>query len=241
MTNSASKKAGVDRTYNRSFAPKFAFGFGHLAIVVFCAWLLLFDGWTILGNLFGQAWSFADLTRGKIILACAFLYWFRHLITLFYLLKRKVDWSEVWGLLGFMAFFEIGVLLLGGGAFRNNAISFGWLDVAAGALLLIGSFLNTFSELQRKWWKENPSNAGHIYTEGLFRYSMHINYFGDTLLFTGWCLFTYNFWTLSLPLLLALMFIFMHIPGLDAHLADRYGDEFTTYAKNTKKYIPFIY
>ena len=70
---------------------------------------------------------------------------------------------------------------------------------------------------------------------------MHINYFGDTIMFAGWCLFTSNAWTLVVPLIMASMFIFYHIPGLDFYLEGRYGEEFQVYSDRTKKFIPFIY
>ena len=140
-----------------------------------------------------------------------------------------------------MAFFEIGLLLVGGGAFSQQSIPFGALDVAAAALLMLGSLLNTGSEVQRKLWKKDPAHQGQCYTAGLFAYAMHINYFGDVVLFSGWCLLTRNLWTLLLPLSMALMFAFMHIPPLDAYLQERYGDAFTAYARRTKKLIPFIW
>ena len=114
-------------------------------------------------------------------------------------------------------------------------------DILALGLLLLGSYLNTYSELQRKWWKNNSANKGHCYTEGLFKYSMHINFFGDVVLFTGWVLFTHNIWTLLLPLMMMYMFISFHIPALDEYLVKRYHEEFKMYANKTKKFIPFVY
>ncbi len=40
---------------------------------------------------------------------------------------------------------------------------------------------------------------------------------------------------------MGLSFVYMHIPGLDSYLAERYGDEFKAYAEKTRKFIPFIY
>ena len=70
---------------------------------------------------------------------------------------------------------------------------------------------------------------------------MHINYFGDTVLFIGWCMLTASLWALALPALMGASFIFYHIPGLDAYLAERYGAEFEEYAAETKKFVPFLY
>jgi protein-S-isoprenylcysteine O-methyltransferase Ste14 len=38
-----------------------------------------------------------------------------------------------------------------------------------------------------------------------------------------------------------LNFVFLQIPMLDKHLSKRYPDEFGEYAKQTKKFIPFVY
>ena len=117
----------------------------------------------------------------------------------------------------------------------------GYLDFIALALLLFGSYLNTYSEVQRKWWKKSSANKGHCYTKGLFSASTHINFFGDTVLFMGWCIFTVNFWALGLPLFMAAMFVFFHIPSLDSYLTSRYGKEFIDYAAKTNKFIPYVY
>ena len=236
-----SKQMGVNRSYDPSLSQKGIFASLHLLIVFSCVWLVYFNGLTNIGHLLGKSWQFADASRAGILIFCAVLYWFRHLVTLFYLLYRKVGWSEVFGLLFFFALFEIGFVLIGGGVFRDHSIALGWLDVLAFALLLFGSYLNSYSEMQRKWWKADPANKGHCYTKNLFSYSMHINFFGDVLMFTGWALFTHSLWSLSIPLLMAFSFVFFHIPTLDRYLAHRYGDEFKHYAKKTKVFIPFIY
>lgn len=241
MNKEKNNTGGVSREYGHSIAQKWTFILLHLAIVAFCTWLTFFNGWTLLGNLFDQQWVFVDQDRAIILFACVVLYWVRHTITVFYLLARKIEWGEVFGLLSFMAFFEIGLLLVGAGAFRDYTIGLGWLDIVALSLLGFGSYLNSFSEIQRKWWKKRIETKGKCYTLGLFKYSMHINYFGDFVLFTGWCLFTYSYLTLLLPLAMAYSFISFHIPALDLHLAERYGEGFKKYATSTKRFIPFVY
>ncbi|MDP6947151.1 MAG: DUF1295 domain-containing protein [Myxococcota bacterium] len=221
--------------------PKTGFFLFHLASIVLCAYMVWGPGVETLGGWFGQAWAVTDPARGQVLFAVATLYWLRHALTLFYLLVRKVEWGEVIGLSLFMGAFEVGLCMLAAGAWRDEATAFGPIDGVAIALVLFGSYLNTASEVQRKWWKRHPENKGRCYTEGLFAWSMHINYFGDTVLFTGWCLLTANWWTLLAPLLMAASFVFFHIPGLDAYLEERYGDEFVEYAGKTKKFMPFIY
>ena len=223
------KYGGVDRGHDHSFGPKLIFALLHGTIVVICLWLA-----------FGT-FEWTNPTRAKILALAAALYFLRHLVTLFVLLQRKVELSEALGLTAFMAIFEIGFLLLGAGFLSDEATPFRPLDGLGIALLLIGSYLNTGSELQRRAWKKLPGSKGRCYTGGLFGYSMHINYLGDSILFTGWAILTGSFWAFAIPALMTYMFIFYHIPPLDKYLAERYGDDFRDYAQKTAKFVPFLY
>eukprot|EP00538_Stauroneis_constricta_P007100 CAMPEP_0119564384 /NCGR_PEP_ID=MMETSP1352-20130426/26808_1 /TAXON_ID=265584 /ORGANISM="Stauroneis constricta, Strain CCMP1120" /LENGTH=208 /DNA_ID=CAMNT_0007613139 /DNA_START=36 /DNA_END=658 /DNA_ORIENTATION=- len=84
--------------------------------------------------------------------------------------------------------------------------------LVATALYAVGSYLNSYSELQRMWWKANPANKGRCYTLGLFSASRNVNYFGDTVLFAGWAIATGSVWNVWVPLVMGSMFWFHHIP-----------------------------
>ncbi|MBL4632923.1 MAG: DUF1295 domain-containing protein [Kofleriaceae bacterium] len=235
------KETTSNRGHSSSLLTKSVFFFLHSLIFSFSLWLILWNGVGLLGSFWGQSWEIADPMRAKVLLACTFLYWARHAVTLFYLVVRKIPWGEAIGLSFFFAFFEITLLLAGGGILRDSPTPMRYWDIIALILLLTGSFLNSGSEIQRKWWKKNPVNKGHCYTLGLFRHSMHINYFGDLVLFSGWCIFTCSLVTFAIPLLMLIMFVFLHIPDIDLYLAKRYGEEFEAYAQRTKKLIPGIF
>lgn len=239
--SNASKRGGVDRSHGKTLGAKFAFWGLHALAVGLSAYLVFGGGVTALGNLFGRSWSVTEPLRARWMFAAVVVYWLRHGITLFVLLQRKVTWSEGLGLSAFLLVAEPGFCLLAAGVTRDTPMPFGWLGIVALILILVGSYLNTYSELQRKWWKADPAHKGQCYTEGLFRYATHINYFGDSVAFTGWALLTGVWWTFALPLLMTAGFVFYHIPALDAYLEDRYGDAFRDYAKRTKKLIPFVY
>lgn len=219
---------GVNRNHDRSFSQKLTFALIHAGIVAICLWLAL-----------GEI-EWLNPMRARLLAFCAILYWVRFL-TLFVLLKRRVEYSEVFGLSLFMAIFEIGFLLLGAGIFAADPSPLGVMDWIAVAFVLLGSYLNTGSELQRWKWKKKPSTKGLCYTEGLFRYSMHINYFGDTVLFIGWAILAASIFAWSIPIFVTAGFVFFHIPALDTYLSKRYGPEFDEYAKKTAKFIPFLY
>ncbi len=107
-------------------------------------------------------------------------------------------------------------------------------------LYVAGSFLNTWSELERKLWKEKPGNRGRLYTAGLFRFSRNINYFGDVLLFAGWAVATGAWWNAWVPLSMGLSFYFHHIPDKEVYLAQKYSQDWPGYAGGTKVLIPYL-
>ena len=178
-----------------------------------------------------------DVGRQVVLLACAVIYVLRAAATIFVFVKRKIAWWEAaWGggLIGFVLF----AFLYEG--FRTPQ-PLGFVDVVGALLYLTGSYLGTVSEYSRHVWKARPENQGHLYTEGLFRYSRHINYFGDLLLFGGFAELTGQVWAGFVPLIMGLNFVLILIPAQDAYLASRYGAEFGAYARRTRKLIPLVY
>jgi protein-S-isoprenylcysteine O-methyltransferase Ste14 len=171
------------------------------------------------------------------LIACAVVYIVRAAHTLFVFVTRRIPWWEAaWGgsIIGCVLFF----FLLGG---LRVPQPLGPVDLAAVLLYAAGSVIGTASEHARHVWKARPENRGRLYTEGLFRCSRHINYFGDLLLFAGFGLLTRQLWTGMVPLAMGLNFALMIIPAHDAYLAARYGSEFDRYARETKRLVPFLY
>jgi steroid 5-alpha reductase family enzyme len=158
-------------------------------------------------------------------------------VTMFYLLKREIPWEEAFSIPLAFALYYVGYALLG---YQTRA-ALNWLDWLGIALFVIGSFTNTFSELQRDAWKKDPAHKGQIYTSGLFRYSMHVNFFGDLVWVIGYAILTRNLYAIIIPILLFSLFAFYNIPALDKHLAEHYGQQFSEYSHKTKKFIPFLY
>ncbi len=123
----------------------------------------------------------------------------------------------------------------------NQSQSINTDDVIGILLYLFGSYLNTYSEYLRYIWKQRPENKGRLYKQGLCIYSIHINYFGDVVLFSGWAIITQNTTMLLIPFFMTLNFAVFIIPSLDDYLEKKYGEEFQEYAKSTKRFIPFIF
>ena len=209
----------------------------HLLIVAVSLWLLLGGGIAVLDNLLGRSHQLASTLRRSMLSAAAVLYFIRTLITIFVFLKRRMSWSEIFTVAPWIAIIDLLFAYFGG----RNTGAFGLTGFVGICLVLGGSAINTSSELQRHLWKKNPENAWHLYTGGLFRYSRHINYFGDEVLSIGWAMMTGSAGLFLIPAIMACGFIFMHIPALDRYLEERYSDEYRTYAHKVKRFIPYIY
>jgi len=178
-----------------------------------------------------------NLISRKIILLFSIIVFVRMTFMMLYLLKRKIPWEESFSVPMAFALYFIGFPLL----VLNRTIPIDWIDYLAIIIFILGSSLNTISELQRHFWKKNQKNKGKLYTIGLFKYSMHINYFGDILWVSAYAIITRNYYAIAIPILLFCLFVFWNIPALDKYLANRYKGEFEEYEKETKKLIPFIY
>ena len=201
-----------------------------LALAIFVSTWLLFFNTEVLkmdGNLY----------RKIILIMCSVIYLVRTIITLFVFLKRRISWLEALPISFLMSFVLFGFIYFGG----VQAPPINIMDLLGIVLYLTGSYINTSSELDRHKWKYMPENKGHLYTQGLFQYVRHINYFGDIMLFIGFALITQDVRALYIPLFMTLNFIFILIPAKEAYLKDKYRIEFEQYSKRSKKLIPLIY
>jgi protein-S-isoprenylcysteine O-methyltransferase Ste14 len=233
---------GVARAHGASFPQKILFAILHGLIVAACGWLVLAGGFaTVRDALDLPANAFTNRGQAMLVWGCGVLYFCRHMLTLFVLLKRQIRYSEAIGLSVFFAVFHIGFCLLAADPGIWGTWHAPWSVYGAVVLVLAGSVLNSGAEMQRHLWKKNPANKGHCYTDGLFRYSAHINYFGDAVLFFGWALLSQSVFALAVPVFITVSFIMFHIPALDGYLQQRYGQEFSRYAGKTAKFVPFLY
>ena len=147
-------------------------------------WICLAGASTV-GRWVGGTWDVQHPLRASLmavsIVALCIKDWHRML----FLLKRKTSYSEAVGLAATMNVVYICYALLSTGLDGTDRWGGWWpaLEVNPGdyigfALFVVGWALSTGSELQRMRWKQNPANAGRCNTDGLWAYSMHINYFG---------------------------------------------------------------
>lgn len=215
--------------YRKSTAQKLVLSTGHAGAVAAVVWLLWMNGLASVGMETG------DVARRALLTAASIIYLLRLLATTFVFVRRRMDWSEVGVVLPWVAIIHIAYAALGG----TNPNPVGVAGLSGVVLYLSGSFLNTVSEYQRMLWKQR--HPGELYTRGLFQLSRHVNYFGDSMLATGFALLTGSPWSYAIPALMTALFLFEHAPRLEKYLASKYGEDFREWSSKTAMFVPYIY
>lgn len=118
-----------------------------------------------------------------------------------------------------------------------------WLHALGLALFLAGFTLEALADWRLARFKSDPANRGRLLTAGLFAWSRHPNYFGESVLWFGVATISYagtgQIWAYAGPA--ALTFLLLKVSGvtlLDAHLG-RTRPEFAAYARRTSAFIPW--
>ena len=209
----------------------------EIFLLIIAYWTLFKNGGTVIFEKIGLHSQEGNMNSRRIIFTFSVIVFSRMTFMILYLLKRKIPWEESVSVPMAFSLYYVGYSLL----VYNRTTEVGVLDYVAIAIFIAGSLLNTISELQRHFWKKRSENKGKLYTIGLFKYAMHINFFGDVLWVTAYAIVTRNIYSIAIPILLLCLFIFWNIPALDKYLAGKYKEQFTRYAEKTKKLIPFVY
>ena len=225
---------GINKTSNNSRIFWLIF---HTSFLYIAYTLCFADGLKWISDIFEIDFSKGNIYRKYCLLSFGVVMYVLYNFKCFYLSKRKIPISEIFAVIIAFAVYQVGFVLLG--AWQSDPLNV--LDVFGVLLFIIGSYFNTYSELQRKRFKNDSNNKGKLYTQGLFQYARHINYFGDICWVTGWAIITHNLWSGIIPIMLTLGFIFFGIPELSNYLEKKYGDNYQDWSKKTKKLIPFIY
>jgi len=120
----------------------------------------------------------------------------------------------------------------------------GWGTWLIGVFVwFVGFFFEAVGDAQLARFKRDPDNKGRIMDQGLWRYSRHPNYFGESLMWWGIFLVAlegaYGWTTVVSPLLIT--FLLVKVSGVPI-LEKRYAGnaEFQAYARRTSVFIPWF-
>lgn len=122
-------------------------------------------------------------------------------------------------------------------------IEFSFLNLIGLAVMLLGTLLELFSDLNMHKFKATRTDRGQIIDVGLWKYSRHPNYLGEILFWFGVALVliipNFEYWYLATGAVLNyLMFLFISIPMAENNMK-KYKPGFDEYKKRVRMLLPF--
>ena len=150
----------------------------------------LFLGWRLLGRnllltLLTSAWGL------RLSLHMAWLNWGHGED------RRYQEWRKKWGAsFWWVSLFTVFLIQAGLlwlifltvqlGQISPNPAHFTWLDFLGVLVWTIGFTFEAVADWQLASFKADPANRGKVMNQGLWGYSRHPNYFGESLIWSGW-------------------------------------------------------
>ena len=117
-------------------------------------------------------------------------------------------------------------------------------DFQGAIVWTVGFIFEAVADWQLYRFKAEPDNKGKVMNKGLWAYSRHPNYFGESLVWWGLFLITLatpgSFWVVICPLLIT--FLLLKVSGitlLEKTIVDS-RPEYKEYIKNTSSFIPWL-
>ncbi len=125
--------------------------------------------------------------------------------------------------------------------YRSLPARLTWLDFLGLAVWLVGFFFEAVGDAQLARFKANPANKGKVLNRGVWHYTRHPNYFGDTAQWWGYFLIAAagGWWTVFSPILMTgLLLRVSGVALLEKTLETRPG--YKEYIENTSPFIPWF-
>lgn len=118
----------------------------------------------------------------------------------------------------------------------------GVLDLIAIPLWAIGFFFESVGDWQLKRFKGDPANKGKVLDRGVWRYTRHPNYFGDSTQWWAYYLIAASaggWWTIFSPILMTILLLRVSgVKLLEKTLDTRPG--YKEYSERTSEFIPWF-
>lgn len=157
----------------------------------------------------------------------------------FYPLRRQQIFNEPVGSFEFIfILLLVGVfyVLPGYLAFTNPVPLSMTAAAVALPLYIFGSLINTSADVQKLTAKQWGAN---LVRDGIWRFSRHINYFGDLLRYLSFSVVAGSIWAYLVPLAIALLYL-QRIFQQEQTMTDKYPD-YAEYQQSSTRLIPFIW
>ncbi len=167
---------------------------------------------------------------------------------------RYAAWRAQWGqyiiIRSYLQVFMLQgfiLLLISAPIMLINSSSFGaisWYTILGTLVWITGFIFESVADYQLKQFLADATHRGKIMKSGLWRYSRHPNYFGETVMWWGIFIIAlslpWGFLTIIGPLTITYLLLYVSgVPLLESKLKD--NPEFQQYMRETSAFIPWFY
>jgi steroid 5-alpha reductase family enzyme len=117
-------------------------------------------------------------------------------------------------------------------------------DVLGALIWIIGFAMESFADRQLGDFVKRPENKGKILRTGLWRYSRHPNYFGESMMWWGIFLIVmavpWGIWTIISPILIT--YTLLKLTGVTLMEETIFGEnpDYQDYIKRTSAFVPWF-
>jgi steroid 5-alpha reductase family enzyme len=118
-----------------------------------------------------------------------------------------------------------------------------FLDLAGVVLWAIGFFFEAAGDWQLARFKADPVNRGKLMSAGVWRYSRHPNYFGDSAQWWGYYLMTAaagGYWTIFSPVLMTALLVRVSGVALLERTLKETKPGYREYVESTSAFVPWF-
>jgi steroid 5-alpha reductase family enzyme len=117
------------------------------------------------------------------------------------------------------------------------------VDGLATLLWLIGFFFEAVGDAQLARFKADPANRGKVLDRGVWRYSRHPNYFGESAMWWGYYLLAAaagGWWTIFSPALMTFLLLRVSGVALLERSLKQAKPHYREYIENTSEFVPWF-
>jgi steroid 5-alpha reductase family enzyme len=163
--------------------------------------------------------------------------------------RKKYGENRYWWISFFQTFLLQGILmwiisapLLGAMFYREHSFP-GVMDLIAGLFWITGFIFEAGGDIQLARFRSDPSNKGKVLDTGLWKYTRHPNYFGDSCVWWGYgffCLAAGSYFPLlGSVLMTALIIKVSGVALLERSLSEK-KPQYKDYIEKTSSFFPWF-
>ena len=163
--------------------------------------------------------------------------------------RRKYGAKRYWWVSYFQTFLLQGALImfvslpLLGTNSKTYSDGLNWLDYIGIVVFIVGFAFEAGGDFQLARFKKNPNNKGKVLNTGFWKYTRHPNYFGDSVVWWSFAIFSMaagSYWTIIGSVGMTLLIIKISGVALLEKSLQENKSQYHDYIKKTNSFFPWF-